>query len=104
MKNFVFFPAKELGPTSCLFPLNFYPFFSFAATFSKFEEAKMSKDVNGTMPNEKKKKHSSCESKKADRLTAKAKDSCKNIFSRWGSVLLKSYSMHLKYCNGSKFQ
>ena len=57
MKNFVFFPAKELGPTSCLFPLNFYPFFSFDATFSKFEEAKMSKDVNGTMPNEKKRRN-----------------------------------------------
>jgi hypothetical protein len=84
VENFVFFPAKELGPTSCLFPMNFPPFLSFAATFSKFEEAKMSKHVNGTTPNEKKRKHSSCESKRADHLTAKAKKSCKNIFSVWG--------------------
>jgi len=48
-------------------------------------EAKMSKHVNGTMPNEKRNKHHSCESKKkAGHLTEKAKDSCKNIFSGWG--------------------
>jgi len=63
---FVFFPAKELGPTSCLSPIDFCLslFFSVLPLPSVSLEAKMSKHVNGTMPNEKKKKKHSCESKK----------------------------------------
>jgi len=80
---FVFFPAKELGPTSCLSPIDFCLslFFSVLPLPSVSLEAKMSKHVNGTMPNEKKNKHHSCESKKkAGHLTEKQKIPAKIYF------------------------